>query len=158
MLKDSMGTADMVNLPSGSPEILYQLADFPPYTNSIWVTETFFELVCRSDRIYLATSRPKLPVHANRSPKLQQNPPAHLELDCRDIGDSACAYLTTICVRFWNGSRRRGGREPWLNWHCSPIQFSLEKMSAVEVIEQIRALPEEERAKVVADLVKGLPG
>ena len=48
--------------------------------------------------------------------------------------------------------------EPWLNWHYSPIQFSLGEMSAVEVIEQIRALPEEERAKVVADLVKGLPG
>jgi len=39
--------------------------------------------------------------------------------------------------------------EPWLNWHYSPIQFSLGEMSAVEVIEQIRALPEEERAKVV---------
>jgi hypothetical protein len=29
MFKDSMGTDDMVNLPSGSPEILDQLTDFP---------------------------------------------------------------------------------------------------------------------------------
>ena len=41
-----------------------------------------------------------------------------------------------------------------LAWHRSPIQLNVRKMSAVEVIEQIRALPEEERAKVVRFVIE----
>src|SRR5271165_1870433 len=41
-----------------------------------------------------------------------------------------------------------------LAWHRSPIQLNVTKMSAVEVIEQIRALPEEERAKVVRFVIE----
>src|SRR5271165_39105 len=41
-----------------------------------------------------------------------------------------------------------------LAWHRSPIQLNVRKKSAVEVIEQIRALPDEERAKVVRFVIE----
>ena len=41
-----------------------------------------------------------------------------------------------------------------LTWHERPTRLILEKMSAIEVIEQIRALSEEERAKVVRFVIE----
>ena len=39
-------------------------------------------------------------------------------------------------------------------WRERPTRIIVERMSAIEVIEQIRALPEEERAKVVRFVIE----
>ena len=44
--------------------------------------------------------------------------------------------------------------QPQLTWHERPIRLIVEGMSAIEVIEQIRALPEEERVKVVRFVIE----